>query len=118
MATRKTGSRRLVVNGVAYRWRIRKRATFSQADYGNGTLNVAVELAEQPGAVLLLYTDRPHPADWGTKQVVPILPSDVANWVQQALAAGWVPSIPGPQFIHSPVCVTGATPDAALDPAV
>jgi hypothetical protein len=52
VATRKTGSRRLVVDGVAYRWRIRRRATYSQADYGSGTLHVVVELAEQPGAEL------------------------------------------------------------------
>ena len=49
MATRKIGSRRIVVDGIAYRWRIRKRATYSQADYGHGKLHVAVELAERPG---------------------------------------------------------------------
>src|SRR5213595_2777243 len=103
MATRKTGSRRLVVDGVAYRWRIRKRATYSQADYGCGTLHVAVEVADKPGAVLLLYTDRPHPADWGTRQVVPVRPADVAAWVREALEAGWLPSRPGQQFIHRPV---------------
>ena len=103
MATRKTGSRRLVVDGVSYRWRIRRRATYSQADYGYGTLHVAVELAEQPGAALVLYTDRPHLADWSTRQVVPVRPSDVARWVRAALSAGWVPSQPGPQFLHRPV---------------
>lgn len=112
MATRKTGSRRLVVDEVAYRWRIRRRATYSQADYGHGTLHVAVELAERPGAVLVLYTDRPHPADWGTTRVVPVRPSDVAGWVRAALAAGWVPSQPGPQFIHRPVSAPPAGPDA------
>ena len=100
MATRKTGSRLLVVDHVMYRWRIRKRATYSQSDYGHGMLHVAVELAEQPGAVLVLYTDRPHPVDWGTNQVGPVCPSDVAGWVREALVAGWVPSRPGPQFIH------------------
>lgn len=96
MAMRKTGSRRLVVDGVAYRWRIRRRATYGQSDYGCGKLHVAVEQAEeQPGAVLVLYTDRPHPADWGTRQVLPVRPSDVARWVREALAAGWVPSEPG-----------------------
>lgn len=100
MAIRKTGSRRLVVDGVTYRWRVRKRATYSQADYGSGVLHVAVELFEQPGAVLVLYTDRPHPADWGTKQVVPVCPSDVALWVREAVSVGWVPSQSGPQFIH------------------
>jgi hypothetical protein len=98
MATRKAGSRKLVVDGVTYRWRIRRRATKLQSDYGHGTLHVAVELAEQPGAVLVLYTDRPHPAYWGTKHVVAVRPSDVANWIREALSAGWLPSEPGPQF--------------------
>ena len=106
MATRKTGSRRLVVDGVVYRWRIRKRATYGQSDYGCGKLDVAVQLAEKPGSVLVLFTDRPHPADWATKQVIPVRPSDVAMWVQEALAAGWMPSKPGPQFIHRPVTPT------------
>ena len=113
VATRKTGSRRLVVDGVAYRWRIRRRATYSQADYGYGTLHVAVELAEESGAVLVLYTDRPHPADWNTESVVPVCPSDVAGWVREALASGWVASRPGPQFIHRPVSPPAAAPDAA-----
>ena len=119
MATRKTGSRRLVVDGVAYLWRIRKRATYSQADYCNGTLNVAVELAERPGTLLVLNTDRPHPANWGTDRVVPIRPSDVAGWVREALAAGWVPSQPGPQITRSPVSAPAqpsqAAPGAAAD---
>ena len=103
MATRNSGSRQLVVDGVAYRWRIRKRATYGQSDYGCGKLHVAVELAEKTGSVLVLFTDRPHPADWGAKEVVPVRPSDVAMWVREALAAGWVPSRSGPQFIHHPV---------------
>jgi hypothetical protein len=98
VATRKTGSRKIVVDGVAYRWRIRQRATYSQADYGSGTLHVAVESDVQPGRVLVLLTDRPHPKDWGNKAVVPVTPSDIAGWIRQAIRAGWVPSEAGPQF--------------------
>ena len=119
MAMRKTGSRRLVVDGVAYRWRIRKRATYGQSGYGCGTLNVAVELAEAPGSVLVLHTDRPHPADWGTKHVVAVCPSDVVVWVREALTAGWLPPHPGPQFTHHPVSVPAerrhAEPAHAVD---
>jgi hypothetical protein len=117
MATRKAGSRQLVVDGIAYRWRIRKRATNLQSDYGRGNLHVAVELAENPGAVLILYTDRPHPADWSTKQVVPVRPSDVAKWVRESLAAGWVPSQPGPQFIHHPLGTQAGQKQADLGAA-
>lgn len=116
MAIRKSGSRRLVVDGTEYRWRIRPRATYNQSDYGNGTLHLAVELAERPGAVLVLDTERPHPSDWGTRNVVPILPSDVARWVRAALAAGWRPSQPGPQFLHRTASAAAETADA--EPAV
>ena len=103
MAMRRTGSRLLVVDGVTYRWRIRRRSTHGQSCYGSGTVNVAVELAEGSGTTLVLFTDRPHPADWGTKQVVAVSPSDVAVWVREALTAGWSPPNPGPQFAYRPV---------------
>jgi hypothetical protein len=102
MAVRKAGSRRIVVDGVAYRWRIRRRATNGQADYGSGTLHVAVEPDGQPGSVLVVLSDRPHPKNWGTKAVVPVTPSDVAGWIRQAGRAGWLSLEPGPQFLLRP----------------
>jgi hypothetical protein len=98
MATRKAGSRRIVVDETVYRWRIRRRAAFNQTDYGVGLIHVAVERAEAPGATLIIRTDRPHPADYTTTTVVPVLPSDVAQWIRQAIAAGWSPGVPGPTF--------------------
>jgi hypothetical protein len=98
MATRKVGSRRLVVDGIGYRWRIRHRATNFQADYGSGTLHVAVELADHPGTVLVLDTDRRHPADWDERPIIPVLPSDVATWIRAALRAGWDPAAAGGPF--------------------
>jgi hypothetical protein len=116
MATRRTGSRPIVVDGVAYRWRIRRRATQCQADYGRGKLHVAVELAERPGAVLVLVTDRPHPRDWSTEVAVPVTPSDVAEWVRLAIRRGWIASEGGPQFhldiSRSPVGRIGLRPRA------
>lgn len=98
MATRKTGSRRLVIDGRAFRWRIRRRATYFQMDYGDGTLHVAVNLEKDSGALLVLYTDRPHPKDCIPKPIFPVRPSDVAEWVRQAIRLGWDPSKPGPQL--------------------
>jgi hypothetical protein len=98
MAAPKTGSRRIVVDGIAYRWRIRRRATYDQMCFGIGTLHISVELDEKPGTVLVLDTRRPHPADLSTSRVIPVRPNDVATWVRQALQAGWRPAKPGPQF--------------------
>ena len=88
MATRKTGSRQIVVDGIAYRWRIRRQATSMQADYGTRRLHVAVERADNPGALLVLFTDRPHPHDWSTIHAAPVLPPDVARWIRQTLQTG------------------------------
>lgn len=97
MAIRKTGTRQIVVDGAAYRWRIRRRPTSFQTDYGSGTLSLAVESANHAGAVLVLLTDRPHPKDCVPKPLNPIKPSDVASWIRLAIRTGWVPSQPGPQ---------------------
>jgi hypothetical protein len=96
MATRKVGARKIVVDGKTYRWRIRHRATNSQADYGHGALHVSVEPLDPAGSVLVLLTDRPHPSDWGTAEAIPITPSDIADWIRSAIAAGWTPQRPGP----------------------
>ena len=98
MATRRTGSRQIVVDGTAYWWRIRHRATYSQIDYGVGKLHVAIERAEGSGALLVLRTDRPHPHDIATVRVIPVRPSDVADWIRRAIAAGWSPATSGPHF--------------------
>ena len=104
MAIRKTGSRRIVVDGVAYRWRVRHRGTYSQTDYGIGRLSLAVESADAAGSVLVVETDRPHPHDIFTaaERVRPVRPADVAGWVRDATRAGWSPAEPGPQFYYRP----------------
>jgi hypothetical protein len=96
MATRKVGSRKIVVDGKAYRWRIRHRATNFQADYSDGILHVTVETYDQGGSVLVLLTDRPHPSAWGIAKVLPVTPSDIAGWIRSAIGAGWTPQRPGP----------------------
>lgn len=97
MAFPKVGSRGITVGGVAYRWRIRRKATHSQADYGVGRLHVGVQLAAGAGTTLVLFTDRPHPSDWATTRVTPILPADVAAWIRKAIELGWRPAARGAQ---------------------
>jgi hypothetical protein len=99
VATRKTGSRPIVVDGTRYRWRIRRRATFLQSDYGFGNLHVAVQLDKEPATVLVLETDRRHPADIGSRPIVPVRPADIEDWVRQAINLGWCPNSPGPTFL-------------------
>ncbi len=95
MAIPKTGSRKIVVGGVTYRWLIRRRGTRCQTDYGNGRLHVAVERVETPGATLLLLTDRLHPQDIGGGLPTAVTPSDVAVWIAEAIRLGWKPAASG-----------------------
>ena len=104
MAIAKIGTRKITVENESYRWLIRRKATYSQSDHGNGYLHVAVEHADKLGAVLVIYTGRKHPKDWSTIEVVPVTPSDVAKWIKQALKLGWKPSEEGKQY---PVEVIG-----------
>ena len=86
-----------MVESTAYRWLIRRKATYSQTDYGRGSIHVAIELATDPGTSLVIYTDRGHPGDWNTKEVVPVTPVDVSIWITQALQQNWHPERGGVQ---------------------
>ena len=98
MTIPKKGTRKIEVNELNFRWLIRKKATYTQSDYGIGKLHVAIELEEDPGTSLFIYTDRKHPKDIGTEIVNPIKPFDISNWIKQALDLGWNPSESGKPF--------------------
>lgn len=96
------GSRQITVDNELYRWLIRRKATYSQTDYGNGTLTVAVQHQTAiSGSTLVIRTSRPHPKDWGTEEVIAITPKDVAEWIREAQRQGWEPKKPGAQFVLS-----------------
>ncbi|WP_353777682.1 hypothetical protein [Winogradskyella sp. 3972H.M.0a.05] len=98
MSIPKKGTRKISVNELKFRWLIRKKATYTQSVYGIGKLHVAVELEENPKTSLLIHTDRNHPNDIETEIVNPIKPSDISNWIKQALELGWNPSKFGSPF--------------------
>ena len=98
MAIPKKGTRKIIVQGITYRWLIRRKATYMQSDYGVGRLHVAIEHAENPGTTLLIVTDRGHPRDWGTKEIVPVTPQDISNWIIEALELNWQPEEKGSPF--------------------
>jgi len=98
MTIPRKGSRKVIVDGEAYRWLVRRKATYSQVDYGNGKIHVAVEHVEKHGTTLLVQTNHPHPQDWATEHVVPVTPADIATWIQIAITNGWCPKEPGATF--------------------
>ncbi len=100
MAIPKRGSRNIVVNGEAYRWYMRRRPTQSQSDYMTNTLGLAVEHAEAKGSVLTITLPQQHPnvrPDIPVER--PVVPVDVEEYIQTALARGWQPKQPGKTFV-------------------
>jgi hypothetical protein len=91
------GSRRITVEGVTFRWAVRRRPTYCQAN-GWSPLSFVVEQAEQPGALLVVSLPCAHPGNWIGLPSQPVMPETVAVGIRQAVAAGWRPSRPGPAF--------------------
>lgn len=93
MAIPKRGSRSIIVDGVTYRWRVRKKPTYSQCytvwNGGVGDITFSVEHAETPGSVLVVHLPQAHPSIHECSRGVPIAPSQVAQIITQALASGW-----------------------------
>ncbi|KAF5994572.1 hypothetical protein ACIQWL_18120 [Streptomyces mirabilis] len=97
MALVRKGSRRIVVDGRAYRWRLRGRPTYSEG-LAWSPCTFAVEHADNPGTTLVVTTNQPHPSNWIGREAEPVLPSGVAAAVRLALRAGWTPTAPGSAF--------------------
>ncbi|MET8508511.1 hypothetical protein ABZV60_28315 [Streptomyces sp. NPDC004787] len=97
MALVRKGSRRITVDGVTYRWRLRGRPTYAQGMTWS-PLTYAVEHAETPGTTLVITTDRSHPANWLASPTAPVLPAEVAAGIRTARARGWNPESPGAPF--------------------
>ncbi|GLX10481.1 hypothetical protein Misp03_74070 [Microbispora sp. NBRC 16548] len=95
VAIPRKGSRLITVDGVAYRWRIRRKPTYDQ---GNGwsPLTFAVQPAEGPGRVLLVSLPFVRPDAWLGERTMAVRPALVAAVVRMALGRGWGPWQAGP----------------------
>ncbi|GGW68543.1 MULTISPECIES: hypothetical protein [Streptomyces] len=97
MALVRKGSRRIVVDGTVYRWRLRGRPTYFQG-LAWSPCSFAVEHADTPGMTLVVTTGQPHPSNWIGREAEPVTPSGVAAAVRIALREGWTPTAPGSAF--------------------
>ena len=82
MALARKGTRKIVVNGIWYRWRVSARR-------GWGDMLIAVECCARPGQRVAAQI----PED----MIVP--PWLVRRVIVRALAAGWRPEVPGPSAV-------------------
>ena len=98
MALTRKGSRRIVVDHIAYRWRVRRKPTYCQSN-GWGPQSYAVEHETQPGTTLVVETGQAHPGNWFNLTSGPIRPADVAKTIRKARALGWTPQTPGSPFL-------------------
>jgi hypothetical protein len=97
MAVGRKGSREILVDGVAYRWRLRRRPTYGQR-LAWSPCTYAVERTDQPGSVLVVKTNHPHPSNWVGAMPKAVLPSGVARAIRLGLQRGWTPVCPGSPF--------------------
>ncbi len=99
MSIPKKGTRKIIVDEESFLWLIRRKATYSQECESCGNLHVAIEHAQKRGSVLVIITDRPHPQGLSpANEVKPVTPSDVAQWIRQAIQLGWPPRAIGNTF--------------------
>jgi hypothetical protein len=96
MAMPKTGSRRIIVDGCSYLWRVRRSPTYSQAN-GWAPLRFTVQY-EDGGATLLASCTEPRPDNWLDQPGAVITPHLVADVIRRAITAGWKPLEQGPTF--------------------
>ncbi|WP_171472256.1 hypothetical protein [Frigoriglobus tundricola] len=89
MAISKKYSRRIVVDGVAYRWRIPPEVEYDQTAH-DGHLIVNVWPEKGAGQTLRLYGGL-HPMRERATASVVITPRRVADAIRAALRAGWTP---------------------------
>lgn len=97
MSLVRKGSRLITVNGVVYRWRIRRKPTYSQG-IAETPLTFAVEHADMPGAPLVVQTVHNHPGNWMGAPAAATRPADVEAAIRAALRQGWQPALRGPVF--------------------
>ncbi|KAI9134689.1 hypothetical protein [Acaryochloris sp. CCMEE 5410] len=97
MTLAKKGSRKIVVDGVAYRWSIRHKPTYPQA-LCQSNLTTAVELYDQPGTTLIITWSEPRPDNWLMATSTSITPQHITNAIRQALRQGWEPALSGATY--------------------
>jgi hypothetical protein len=94
MTIPRTGSRQLVVDGVAYRWRVRSRPTYAQALAQSG-LTVAIQVSNGGGRALHLRLPAARVDNWLHAPGYVVMPRDIERWIRFAMSQGWVPTVKG-----------------------
>jgi len=95
MAIPKKGSRKIVVDGIAYRWRIRWKPSISTQDCFSAGLTAAVELYDEPRGVLMICFTHSSYKHYPSMQIEPVTPTHVKTAIETAIEKGWIPADKG-----------------------
>ena len=97
MALARKGSRRIVVDGAVYRWRIRQKPAQVEGA-GPAPVSYAVEREDAPAAVLVVKAPCPPPAGRMGWAALTAQEAQIADAVRTALDSGWAPLRQGTPF--------------------
>ncbi|ALN58445.1 hypothetical protein GLE_3098 [Lysobacter enzymogenes] len=97
MAIASKGSRRIVVDGQAYRWAVRSRPTYTQG-LGAPLAFAVQQVGAGEGQILHVVAAAARPDHWLGEPVATIAPAQVAAAIRLGLEAGWTPAAPGSAF--------------------
>jgi len=105
MAMKRKGSRPIVVDGTTYLWRIRRRPTVFQTDYGTALTCSVQRNDERAGRVLLIVFPQGR-AECYLPSVprAPVVPRQVAECIRNAIREGWNPGDRGDAFFYQVPC--------------
>jgi hypothetical protein len=100
MAIPKKGSRKFTVDGITYRWLIRRKPTYGQGIQGG--MNIAIEqIAAKDTTTLVTWLARNRPDNWIVPNYTSISPADIENYIRTAIKQGWKSDEAGKTFIVS-----------------
>ncbi len=101
MTLPKKGSRRITVDGVTYRWAIRKKPTYGEYLKWGG-IRAVVELFDSPESILAIDFPFARPDAHGFQNGHSVTPAMIAESIRQSVSDGWDPSVKGTSHTHEP----------------
>lgn len=98
MGIPKKGSRKIFVDGIEYRWRVRHKSTYSQSDYNLSYVNASVETYDTAKCTLLITFPWARFDAYTGEGEQPITPRLIESCIKTALIRGWKPTEKGQTF--------------------
>ncbi|QDT65918.1 hypothetical protein V22_31810 [Calycomorphotria hydatis] len=99
MSISKKGSRRIVVDGHVYVWKIRGKSSFVQGTCGSAIAS-AVKHLEENGSTLVIYFPCSRLDSRGESETNSITPSLIEQGIRSAISEGWKPKESGPTYYY------------------